>query len=123
MNKIVFTILLMFSGFLIQAQTVESIQAKWAFSDLSNKEKIEPDKYNMLLQFFESFSFEAMDQKKYKGFFLGKEEQGTWQLEDKTILLVSEKDKKSSFEIITFSEEQMTIKIGTAMLILKKETE
>jgi len=105
------------------AQTEKQIQGKWQFVDLAETADMDAETKQMAASIFKDFSLQFDADKKVTFSMLGKSESGKWSYNeaDKTITMVSSKDKILTVPITKFSENEMTVNFqNKAMMILKR---
>ena len=121
MKKLLFIALL--GGFtqVVSAQKMEQLIGKWKYKAIYNKNKADTAQNEMLKMMFGDMEFHFNTDKRYAA-TLFKKEDGTWSYNetDKKITMTSAKGKVNTIEIIDFSNDNMTIKLGEAQIIVQK---
>lgn len=122
MKKLVFlfTMLCAMSGF---AQSEKQLIGKWQFVDLADTADMDAETKEMAATIFKDFALQFDADKKVTFSMMGKSESGKWSYNeaDKTIVMVSAKDKTLTIPITKFSEKEMTVNFqNKASMILKR---
>ena len=105
------------------AQTEKQLYGKWQFVDLADTADMDAETKEMAATIFKDFALQFDADKKVTFSMMGKSESGKWSYTeaDKTIKMVSAKDKTITIPITKFSENEMTVNFqNKASMILKR---
>lgn len=122
MRKFVFLFLLL-CGASAFAQTEKQLYGKWQFVDLTDAPDLDAESKEMAAAIFKDFSLQFDADKKVTFSVMGKSESGKWSYNEaeKTIVMVSAKDKTITIPITKFSGNEMTVNFqNKASMILKR---
>jgi len=122
MKKFAF-LLIVLCGISAFAQTEKQLYGKWQFVDLTDTADMDAETKEIATSIFKNFSLQFDADKNVVFSMMGKSETGKWSYTeaDKTIKMVSAKDKTITIPITKFSENEMTVNFqNKASMILKR---
>ena len=122
MKKLASLIIMLFAMTAV-AQTEKQILGKWQFVSLADTPDMDAETKEMAGAIFKDFALQFDADKKVTFSMMGKSESGKWSYNeaDKTIVMVSAKDKTITIPITKFSETEMTVNFqNKASMILKR---
>lgn len=124
MKFILSSLFILACTFTIQAQDADLVKGNWKFADLDvGGAEVEPEKMEMAKTFFADLSLKIMDESKYEVVMMGATEVGKWELSEdgKFLTTTSDSGQVSKMEIFAIDKEKMTLAMGQAKVIMKKE--
>jgi len=121
MIKYLISTLVVFSTMAMAAKK-DLLQGYWVFQESASSKELKPEDKEMVKKLFGETTFHFKSDGKYNIFMMGKNEDGTWDLnKDETIIvLTSSKGNVSDLPIKEVNEEKLLIDLGSGTLIMKK---
>ncbi|MCZ4409007.1 lipocalin family protein [Cryomorphaceae bacterium 1068] len=99
----------------------DKLIGKWKFESAYESEKLDSTGVAMMEKLFGEMTFQFNDDGLYKAFIMGTEEQGKWEMQDDTsVLLASDKGAVNPMNIMELTDENLTMSIQRSSFVMVK---
>lgn len=109
--KLLFLLFTCFISLEIYAQIADKLVGKWQFKEMAG-EDIDVKKAEMMEHLFGNMKLEFKKGGTYEVLVMGKEEKGTWEMDDMLVKQVSESGRVNEMSITSLTDEELVYVMG-----------